>query len=409
MLNHKPFVQSWKLTSRTRRRPRCLGMAAVLVMLAWSVASSVHAQVKITGKSSAVTYQVGQTQRIEVFSVGDNGRLYRNYWDGFQWQWADQGPPIQGLSFNEPAAITYYDSNGGVQRIYVFAIGSDGSLFVNYWDGYQWRWAYQGNPGEILRGRPAAITYLDWSGSQIIDVFVAGKNDHLYMNVWDCCQWQWLDQGGDSARYISSPTAVTYYYGWPRVYAFVGSGYYGWPNCTICPGPAGLYVNYRDGGWKWTGGGGPGDDPSAITYYDSTSGVQRTYVLTTDDWRGNNYHLYTNYWDGARWRWSYDNGNPGVKVHEPSAITYQDGGLQRIYTFTRGEDGHLYVNYWDGFQYQWADQGNPGVPVHQPEAITYQDGGVQRIYAFTGADDGHLYVNYWDGFQWRWADQGQPQ
>jgi len=31
------------------------------------------------------------------------------------------------------------------QRIYVFATISNGHLVVNYWNGYSWHWADQGN------------------------------------------------------------------------------------------------------------------------------------------------------------------------------------------------------------------------------------------------------------------------
>ena len=42
-----------------------------------------------------------------------------------------------------PADITYVDGAGN-QRIYVFAVGSNGHLEVNYWDGFNWNWADQG-------------------------------------------------------------------------------------------------------------------------------------------------------------------------------------------------------------------------------------------------------------------------
>jgi hypothetical protein len=82
-------------------------------------------------------------QRIYAFALGKDAHLHVNYWDGKQWQWADQGtPPGITLSAQELSVITY--SDGGVQHIYAFVTGSDFHLHVNYWDGKQWRWADQG-------------------------------------------------------------------------------------------------------------------------------------------------------------------------------------------------------------------------------------------------------------------------
>jgi hypothetical protein len=41
-------------------------------------------------------------------------------------------------------------------------------------------------------------------------------------------------------------------------------------------------------------------------------------------------------------------------------------------------------------------------------AVTYLDGGTQRIYVFCYGLNGHVIVNYWNGTLWKWADLGQP-
>ncbi|HYX72039.1 MAG TPA: hypothetical protein VE732_04655, partial [Nitrososphaera sp.] len=69
-------------------------------------------------KISAITYldETGK-QRIYAFAQGKYGTLHVNYWDGKQWQWADQGQPAGQLRY-EVAAISYQE--GALQRIYAF-------------------------------------------------------------------------------------------------------------------------------------------------------------------------------------------------------------------------------------------------------------------------------------------------
>jgi len=40
-----------------------------------------------------------------------------------------------------PGVITYPEA--GKQRIYAFVTSEDGHLYVNFWDGVQWKWANQ--------------------------------------------------------------------------------------------------------------------------------------------------------------------------------------------------------------------------------------------------------------------------
>jgi hypothetical protein len=42
--------------------------------------------------------------------------------------------------------ITVMDSPTSAQRPYAFVQGSDGNLWVNWWNGSQWNWSNQGKP-----------------------------------------------------------------------------------------------------------------------------------------------------------------------------------------------------------------------------------------------------------------------
>jgi hypothetical protein len=365
-----------------------------------------------TSRIGTITYldEVG-AQRIYAFARSRSDHLVVNYWDGNAWHWADQGTP-PGVSLGgDPSAITYRDATNH-QRIYVFNRGSDGQLYVNYWDGFQWRWADQGTPpGVSIRVTPGTITYQDGGGHQRIYAFMWATDGNMYVNYWDGSAWHWANQGTPPTTNVAgSPGVITYQdgAGVRRIYAFVRGN------------DRHLYVNYWDGAaWHWADQGAPPStgvafqsDPGVVTYRQGTN-PQRIYAFVN----GDSGHLFVNYWDGSRWNWA-DQGSPqsSFVIDTASVLTYQDGGVQRIYAFDSGQNGHLFVNYWDGGSWHWADQGTPPgtVMAGDPGAITYRDAfGHQRIYAFTWGSDGmgfpgHLFVDYWDGFQWRWADQGAP-
>jgi hypothetical protein len=203
----------------------------------------------VSGAPGVITYLQEGTQRISAFVSGTNGHLYVNYWNGSQWQWADQGtPPGAMMGQRAPGVITYLEE--GTQRIHAFVRGTNGRLYVNYWNGSQWQWADQGTPLDTTMGQgaPGVITYLQ-EGTQRIHAFVRGANSRLYVNYWNGSQWQWANQ--------RKPLGTT-----------VGQGASG-----------------------------------VITYLQE--GTQRVHAFV----RGANGHLYMNYWNGSQWQWA-DQGAP---------------------------------------------------------------------------------------------------
>ena len=346
-------------------------------------------------------------QRIYAFATGSDSHLKVNYWDGFAWHWADQGLPAGTSAVYTPTAITYV--SGGKQRIYVFAQASNYHLVVNYWDGSAWHWADQGVPpgsnGELFQ--PTAITYVS-GGKQRIYVFGTSGNHHLVVNYWDGDAWHWADQGAGPGTGIENPTAITYLSGvQQRIYVFAQALNFD------------LVVNYWDGSaWHWANQGLPAGaelvaEPSAITY--ESGGSQRIYVFcTANGGLGFVGHLVVNYWDGSTWHWADQGPGPGNGMVEPSAITYLSGGHQRIYVYAQGLDDDLVVNYWNGATWNWEDLRRPAGAgnVGYPSAITFPgSSGTQLTYVFSeaffsGANDYQLIVNYGDGAHWYWADQG---
>jgi hypothetical protein len=364
---------------------------------------------------SIVSYLEGSTRRIYVFALGEDGHLYVNWWDGARWRWADQGKPgiaMTGQATAGVSAITYRE--GGKQRIYAFV--PYGNLYVNYWDGNGWHWADQGRPSsqDVLVTRPSAVTYRQ-DNQQRIYCFVS-TNSTLFVNYWDGKGWHWGNQGAppvESSGGAGSPEAITYSEGGvQRLYIFV-------TNSPASLAKGRLYVNWWDGNtWRWADQGRPSAPFQAIEPMGPLSGItytengQRRIYLFARGGLVSPGHLYVNYWNGTSWQWA-DQGTPASvsEVSYPATVTYRDeSGKQRIYTFVNA--GRLYVNWWDGSKWNWADQGTPpGGSWHTEtmRAITYHDGIHQRIYAFMVGQDGHLWAHYWDGAGWHWGDQGMPQ
>src|SRR5262249_56837751 len=107
----------------------------------------------------------------------------------------NQGTPPGTTLRSDPAVVTYRDAAGN-QRIYAFARGDNGRLYVNFWDGAQWRWADQGKPSSTtVAGTADVITYPVGTGHPI-DAFLRGSNNRLYVNFWDPAppQWYWANQ-----------------------------------------------------------------------------------------------------------------------------------------------------------------------------------------------------------------------
>src|SRR5438093_553303 len=112
---------------------------------------------------SVITFQEAGLQKIFAFTLGLDTHLYVNYWDGAQWQWADQGLTkivFAGGNNSGPTVITYQDPRTLQRLIYAFISDvADRKVYANYWDGTQWQWIDLGGPaaGLLDGGYPAVL------------------------------------------------------------------------------------------------------------------------------------------------------------------------------------------------------------------------------------------------------------
>lgn len=376
-------------------------IALILVLggsLLCVLSSEAHAQTQ-----AAITYRDGnQPVRILVFSPGSNGRLTANVWDGTKWNWVDQGLPSGAEVSDGPAVLTFREGNEP-RKIYVFVRGSNGRLYVNWWDGTRWAWAEQGQPGNtILSDAPAVVGFQETNQREKIYVFVPGLDGRLYVNWWDGAQWAWANQGLPPGSTVSeAPTAIAYrdVDQVQKIYAFIR-------------GRNGrLYVNWWDGTqWSWADQGTPSGTqiagtPAALTYLEGNQ--QKIFVFV----RGADGRLHVNFWSGSTWTWAKQGSFDGSLSDSPMVVSHRDGtGPQRMYAFLR-RDQRLQVNFWDGRQWGWRDQGAPpsGV-VASRGAVSYLDeSGTRRIFAFVQGGDSFRYSNFWEGSQWLWSNLSPPQ
>jgi hypothetical protein len=245
-----------------------------------------------------ITYSEAGLRRIIGFVMSQNNHLHAIYYNGTQWNWSDQGMPPATMVWSPAAVVTYFAA--GQQHVDAFIVGQNNHIYRNNWNGTQWQWVDQGSPPGttvtglgIFKTPPDAVTYLD-GGIRRIYAFVAGANGHLLVNYWNGTQWQWADQGTPpGATVAGSPSVITYAEGGKqRLFAFI-------------PGSKGhLYVNYWNGNtWQWADQGAPAGAPligsvSAISYLDG--GIRRIYAFSHDTVG----HLIVNYWNGVQWQWS---------------------------------------------------------------------------------------------------------
>jgi hypothetical protein len=314
-------------------------------------------------------------QRPYAFVRTSDNHLWVDWWNGSNWNWADQGTPT-GATVAGPVGTLTVD-----QRPYAFVQVSDGHLWVDWWNGANWNWADQGTPTGATVAGPVGTLTVD----QRPYAFVQASDGHLWVDWWSGSNWNWADQGTPTGATVAGPVGTLTVE--QRPYAFVRAS------------DGHLWVNWWDGSnWNWADQGAP-TGATVAGPVGTLTVDQRPYAFV----RASDGHLWVNWWNGANWNWA-DQGSPtAATVVGPVGTLTVD---QRPYAFVQASDGHLWVDWWNGSNWNWADQGTPtGATVAGPVGTLTVD---QRPYAFVRASDGHLWVNWWSGANWNWADQGLP-
>ncbi|MFH8900476.1 hypothetical protein ACH4HG_29385 [Streptomyces coeruleorubidus] len=338
------------------------------------------------------------SQRPYVFVRGSDSRLHANWWDGGKWQWSDHGVPAGRTILEKVGSVTVRDTPGAAQRPYTFVIGDDSKLYSNWWDGSQWHWADHGAPsGRWVREGVGVVVVQDSPNApERPYAFVLTDDFRLWCSWWDGSTWHWAQHGAPPSRTISRPLGVTTVRDTPSAFDR--------PYAYVITADSRLWCSWWDGStWHWADHGTPPGQPvkkgaGVITVQDTPNAAQRPYVFI----QGYDSKLYSNWWDGSNWHWSAQ-GTPSGRLILDSvgAITVRDApnAAQRPYAFVIGDDSKMYANWWDGSTWKWADHGTAtGRVLERPgEVLTVQDNlnAAQRPYAFLITDDSELWVNWW--------------
>ena len=98
------------------------------------------------------------------------GALWHRWWDGSSWGgWESLG----GILESPPKAVSW-----SVNRLDIFAVGTDSALWHRWWDGSSWGgWE---SLGGILESPPDAAA---WAANRL-DIFVVGTDSALWHRWW---------------------------------------------------------------------------------------------------------------------------------------------------------------------------------------------------------------------------------
>src|SRR5437773_2349869 len=235
---------------------------------------------------------------------------------GSQLSWVNQGKPalvttpvplslLANIS-GPVGVLTVMDSPTASQRPYAFVQGSDGNLWLNWWDGSQWSCANQGQPARVNISGPVGVV-------TVMDIPTASQRPYAFVQG-SACTPLLHSQGGPAL--VSAPDPHP-------------------PRANIS-GPVGV-----------------------LTVMDNPTASQRPYAFV----QGSDGNLWLNWWDGSQWSWANQGKPAGANVSGPvGVLTVMDTPTspQRPYAFVQGSDGNLWLNWWDGawiWPWKWANQG----------------------------------------------------
>jgi hypothetical protein len=299
------------------------------------------------------------TNRIDLFTLGQNHGLWHDAWNGSEWSgWEPHGG--SPLTY-DPVAVSW-----GTNRLDIFARGQDGAIWHISRNGASW------GGWETLNGVfVSAPSVVSW-GANRLDVFTRGWDNHLSHNAWNGSAWSgWQDLGGD---FKDDPVAVSWGAGRIDVFA---------------RGQDDAIWHRALQGALWSGweslGGALSAGPGAVSW-----GAGRLDVFA----RGMDNGLYHRSWDiSAGATWSGWEALGGTLTSDPVTLA---SGAGRLDVFVRAQDEHLWHRSLDGATWSgWEWLGGP--ITSRPSAVSPVAG---RVDVFALGNGDTMLHRWWDG-AWR--------
>lgn len=327
----------------------------------------------VPGKPAAIAYPDGPVHRVRLFATGADGHLYRAHPDGPSWSWVDMGKPAgAGLASGPPAAVTYEDVNAG-RQIHVFVRGQNGHLYANHFNGYEWTWHALGQvKGKTpVVGPPAAVAFQDGAMAPIVHAYVRceGNTLGLFHYIGGVGTWADVQPGAPASGLLADPpgdvdqyghlSALTYKEGagLQRVYCFAV--------VDETQGPRSLYAYFgppqsQQTPLQWSANLGTtslvpclGD---AVTYKDGLD-PQKLFVHLSNHGQSDVEfpQAHVLWWDGSSWQQAGQGSSPTAP---PTAITYNDGGKRAVEVFIATKSGVMW-RHQTAAGAVWSNLGSP--------------------------------------------------
>jgi Repeat of unknown function (DUF346) len=319
------------------------------------------------------------SNRLDIFSLGTDNRMYHKAWDGRAWLPSPTDWEPLGGVFNSPPAVASWGSN----RLDIFGLGTDNRMYHKAWDGRAWLpsptdWEPLGG---VFNSPPAVASW----GSNRLDIFGLGTDNRMYHKAWDGRAWlpsptDWEPLGG----VFNSPPAVASW-GSNRLDIF-GLGtdnrmyHKAWDGRSWVPSAT-----------DWGPLGGVFNSPPAVASW----GSNRLDIVGL----GTDNRMYHKAWDGRAWLPSPTDWEPlGGVFNSPPAIA--SWGSNRLDIFGLGAEDRMYHKAWDGRVWlpsptDWEPLG--GVFNSPPAVASW---GSNRLDIFSLGTDDQMYHKTWDGNKW---------
>ena len=264
--------------------------------------------------------------RIDLFTLSDDNSVYHKSWDGKSWQ------PAQGWENLGGPAINFSAVTWGKDHLEVFIRANDNAIYRKTWDVNSWRpsrlrWE---NLNAYSISEPRAVSW----GPNRTDVFIIDTYGQVLHRTWDGKTWiptdSWENLGGKNFSGNIVPISLS-----PNFINLFICSRYGADNIVF-------HKEWIESAWRdWGNFGGPSMiDVSVVV---GNGGTMDLFAYDAEHWL---YHReFANFWPSTIWDRLFVNFFWG----KPSAASQ---GGDRIHLFTR--------DYWNrGFHRVWDRKNVP--------------------------------------------------
>ncbi|KAL9134242.1 MAG: hypothetical protein Q9175_004569 [Cornicularia normoerica] len=325
--------------------------------------------------------------RMDVYGNDGKGNITHQYWDGYQWGPAYNQVEALGGGFSSPPTAV----SPGTGKMEIFSIGNDKTLMHKYYDGSVWgpsETTFESLGGTLDENHVLAATA---NGANPLDVFGKGTDGSIYLKYWDGSSWQPQDDTmedlGDGTNFVYGPAAVSWGPKRTDVFAIATS--------------LTMLHQYWDGTtwlsqWESLGDSEFADTPTAVSW-----GANRLDIFGIEMKSG---ALLHNVWDGSQWSKWENLGTPSDDIEFTGTVAATSWSTNRIDIVALGTDGAYYYKYWDGSQWQPSETGfisKDGSFSSSPAVVSW---GENRLDIYGVGSDSMLKHLTWYGSGWYPAD-----